>query len=315
MRTDMASHPPPSMPQRRTRDREVRVGLFVVGGLVAAVALLFALTDASTFRGRYKVATRLPDAGGVRKGDPVQMRGVNIGRVKGFGIEAQGVQLTLEIEGEYRFPADSRVELASGGLLTGRVVAIQPGTSPQVAKDGAVLPGATGGEGALDQVGGMAEKAQRVLGQVEKLVSDQTVSNVGQSTESLAQMLAELRALTAEQRKEVGALSASLRKSAAGLERAAAGPELERSVQRLDRMTAQMEKTMSALDRSANSLEVVLARIERGEGTLGKLSRDESLYRNTNEAVSNLNRTAAELQTLVQDVKANPRRYINLEIF
>jgi phospholipid/cholesterol/gamma-HCH transport system substrate-binding protein len=311
--TGTIPHPP--TPRRREHDREVWVGLFVLLGVFAALALLFTLTDASTFRGRYVVKTVVADAAGVRKGDPVQMRGVNIGRIKGFRIFDSGVEVALEIEGAYEVPADSQVELTSSGLFGNMAARIIPGTSHLAVAHGGTLPSTEKAAGAADRLTDITTQAQRTLVQVQKLLSDQTVQNVEQSTASLNQMLAELRDLTAEQRDEVRGLTRSLRRSAAGLEKAVAGPELARSIERLDRVTAQMEHTMTALDRSSRSLEVVMGRLERGEGTLGKLSRDESLYRNASEAVSNLNRTATELRTLVQDVKANPRRYIHLEIF
>ena len=64
--------------------REVRVGLFVLIGAAASLWILFLTTDPATFRGRYMVTTTVPEAMGLRKGDPVQMRGVNIGRVHGL---------------------------------------------------------------------------------------------------------------------------------------------------------------------------------------------------------------------------------------
>jgi phospholipid/cholesterol/gamma-HCH transport system substrate-binding protein len=56
------------------------------------------------------------------------------------------------------------------------------------------------------------------------------------------------------------------------------------------------------------SLEVVLARMEAGEGTLGRLSQDDSLY-------VSLTRTITSIGVLAEDVQANPRKYVNLEVF
>jgi ABC-type transporter Mla subunit MlaD len=87
--------PPP--PPSRGKHREAWVGLFVVAGILATVILLAVMTDAALFRGRYIVTTTVPNAGGIRKGDPVQMRGVNIGRIMGFGIGPKDVDVRLEI--------------------------------------------------------------------------------------------------------------------------------------------------------------------------------------------------------------------------
>ena len=96
MSTDKPLPPPPPP---RGKHREVWVGLFVIGGLIAIVTTLAVMTDAALFRGRYILTSTVPNASGIRKGDPVQMRGVNIGRILGFKIDGQGVEMRLEIEG------------------------------------------------------------------------------------------------------------------------------------------------------------------------------------------------------------------------
>ena len=96
---------------RMTGGREIRIGVFVLLGGLAFGAVLFLMTDPATFRGRYMVATEVIDAGGIRRGDPVQMRGVNIGRVHQFDLTASGVLITLEIEGQWGIPEDSHAVL------------------------------------------------------------------------------------------------------------------------------------------------------------------------------------------------------------
>ncbi len=131
--------PPP--PPSRGKHREAWVGLFVVAGILATVILLAVMTDAALFRGRYIVTTNVPNAGGIRKGDPVQMRGVNIGRIIGFGIGQKDVDVRLEIEGEYKIPKDSRVEVKAAGLLGGMVAEVIPGASPETIGLGRPDPG------------------------------------------------------------------------------------------------------------------------------------------------------------------------------
>ena len=69
------------------------------------------------------------------------------------------------------------------------------------------------------------------------------------------------------------------------------------------------------LDKSSKSLESILGRMDRGEGTLGKLSTDDTLYKNASEATANLNKATQELNKLLADFQAHPKKYINLEIF
>jgi phospholipid/cholesterol/gamma-HCH transport system substrate-binding protein len=65
---------------------------------------------------------------------------------------------------------------------------------------------------------------------------------------------------------------------------------------------------MNRLDGSVRSLEAVVRRIEQGEGTLGKLSKDDELYQDLLESVQSLN-------ALLQDLRANPKRYFKIEVF
>ncbi len=304
---------PPDFPSRG-RGRELTVGLLVIAGVAAILITLFTLTDAALFRGRYIVTTTVPNAGGIRKGDPAQMRGVNIGRILQFSISKDAVAIRLEIEGEYKIPSDSRVELKSSGLLGGMVADVIPGASTKVLSWGDQLPG-TIGEGVFEQVDDLTKAAQTAVGRVEKLLSDETVTNVQKGSGELRQLLRELQATVGEQRKELIVLSRNLRKSSEGIEKATAGPELERSVKRLDVLTERMDGVMGRLERSGSSMEAVLARVEHGEGSLGKLTKDDELYVNASEAAANLKKAAAEMARLTEDIRLNPKKYVKLSLF
>ena len=303
------SEDPVAMVPPRTIDREVRVGAFVIIGIVAALVALFTLTDAGMFRGRYYLRTLVADAGGLRRGDPVQMRGVNIGRVTGFEIVPDGVQIRMEVQGEYEVPQDSRVALRSSGLLGGLTAEIIPGRSNENLDSGDAIMGASNaGSDIFETAAGIGTRADTVLQRAQALLSPQTVNAIGTSAVELQALIAELQALAVQQRTELAGLTGSLRRSAAGVEQATSGPELARAVARVDSLTLRLDAASGSLNRASNSLESVIGRLERGEGTLGRLSRDDSLYNNLNSAAANVNR-------LAEDIRENPRRYINIRVF
>lgn len=291
----------------RSRRREVWTGVFVIAGVLAVLVALFTLTDAATFRGRYIVTTVVPDAGGIRRGDPVQMRGVNIGRVQRFTMVPEGVAIRLELEGDYRVPRDSRVLLRAAGVLGGVVAEVEPGSSADALRGSDLLPGTRVG-GVFDLADDVGTRASDVLERIKAALNDRTVSALGDGAAELRVLLAELNQLAAEQRRGLVELTSSLSRSAAGVERVAAGPELARIVERLDAAATKTEAVTASLGRASASLEVMLARLERGEGTLGRLSTDESLYNNVSQA-------AASLDALLTDVRANPERYFRVRIF
>jgi phospholipid/cholesterol/gamma-HCH transport system substrate-binding protein len=291
----------------RSANREVKVGAFVLTGLLAFFVALFSLTDVGTFRGRYYATTVIENAGGMRNGDPVQMRGVNIGRVSSFNMVPDGVAVRLEIYNRYDIPEDSRVLVRSAGLLGGMIVDVVPGDSPNRVSEDEILAGEVQTD-ILTTASDLGGEAETVLARANLLLSESTIGSVGASAVELQALLVDLSTLAATQREELALLSQSLRRSAEGVERVTSGPELERAVANIDSLTSRLDETTQSLGSASTSLESVLGRIDRGEGTLGRLISDESLYNNFNSAV-------VSLQELVNDIRADPRRYLNVSVF
>ncbi|MFH1763831.1 MAG: MlaD family protein [Gemmatimonadota bacterium] len=296
-----------AIPRNKSR-LEFRVGIFVLVGMVAALFALFLLTDPSTFRGRYRISTVVEDAGGIRRGDPVQMRGVNVGRVMSFSMAPQGVRITLEIEGAWDIPADSRSRLVSGGILGGRTVEIVEGGSPDPISGGGEIPGENVA-GLLDFPADLGQDAQAVLGQIKKLLAEPTLDAIQGSASELQALLAQLSRLAEDQGREIAQLTASLNRSALGLEDAAgSGEDLARAVARADSALMTVNRTSEVLLRASASLQSILQRIEEGEGTLGQLSTNPALYETLAEALESV-------RLLTDDIRANPGRYVRIEIF
>jgi phospholipid/cholesterol/gamma-HCH transport system substrate-binding protein len=311
-----ASHeqPLPALTPSRFRDRELWVGVFVILGVAAVLTALFTLTDASLFRGRYIIRTVVTDAGGIRRGDAVQMRGVNIGRVTSFRVAPEGVAVDLEIDNQYPIPSDSKVELRASSLLGGMVANIIPGISAANARGGLVLPGSVG-KGIFDQIDALQVSAGQALVRVQSLLDEKTIQNVHEGGDDLRKLMRQLNEVASEQRGEFAALTGSLRHSAEALEKTATGPEIDRSVKRIDVVTAKLDSIASVLGRTSRSAESILARTDRGEGSLGKLTTDDALYNNASEAAATMKKAAEELARLVADVRAEPKKYLKLSVF
>lgn len=306
--------PLPAAPPSRGRDRELWAGALVILGVVAIFTALFTLTDAALFRGRYIVSTLVSHAGGIRKGDPVQEKGVNIGRVMQFKITPEGVVINLEIEGEYPIPKDSTVEIRSSGLLGGMFANVVPGTATEFARQGDRLPGSIAA-GAFEQVDALAGSATKAVERMQSLLSDETIDNVHQISGNTRQLILDLQATIKEQRTDLLVLTKSLRKSAEGLEPLTTGPDLPQAAKRLNALTERLDGVVTTFDRSSKSLETVMARLERGEGSLGKLTKDDQLYVNAAEAVASLNKAADELGQLTADIRKQPKKYLKFSVF
>ena len=83
----------------------------------------------------------------------------------------------------------------------------------------------------------------------------------------------------------------------------------------LEEVATRMDEVLAGLDRSSQSLESILGRIDRGEGSLGKLTTDDALYDNVSSAAANLDEAAVEIRALLEDVRTKPKKYIKLSLF
>ena len=292
--------------------RQVRIGMFVLAGLMATTWLLFLLTDPATFRGRYQVTTTVDNVMGLRKGDPVQMRGVTIGQVHDFELGGQGedVVIILEVEGEWLIPEGSTTRLVTPGLMAPRTVEIVPGPGPGTIGRGDTMPGIAV-RGLLDDTETLGEKGQIALDRIAELLSRENLDAFGGSAEGLKTLMSELSDLVESEKENVKELIQSLNSAADGLAEVT-GPEFREDLTSLvaeaDSLMGRLNGTSESIGGAVASFEAILARLEKGEGTLGQLLVNDTLFTNLAAAVESA-------RLLMDDLRENPGRYINFSIF
>jgi phospholipid/cholesterol/gamma-HCH transport system substrate-binding protein len=220
------------------------------------------------------------------------------------------VDITMEIDGEWKIPRGSRTVMGEAGLFGGRTLDIERGDSSEFYQEGDTIPGqGASGSGLLGSVDELSAKAGSVLSSLDSLLNPETVGNVQSTARDLDELLSQLSAMTREQRNTISRLTESLARSAEGLESASAvGPDVAKVIARADSATATLTTTANNLDAAATSLRSVMARVDAGQGTLGMLSTDRALY-------DNLSGAAESLHSLLDDLQAHPNKYINISIF
>ena len=296
--------------------RQVRIGMFVIAGLIATIYLLYLLTDPGTFRNRYVVTTTVDDALGLRTGDPVQMRGVNIGRVQRFEFGSDGeesVVVFLEIVGQWIIPGGSTTQIVTPTLMAPKTVEVLQGPGPGTIGDGDNMPGIAV-KGLLDDTETLGEKGQIALDRIAELLSPKNLEAFGGSAEGLNTLVGEVSDILESEGENIGELIESLKQAADGLaEMTADGPELREdltsTIASADSLMTRLNTTAENIDGTFETLRTILARIEDGEGTLGRLWASDSLY-------TNLTATAESARLLMDDIRENPERYMpGLSIF
>jgi len=119
-----------------------------------------------------------------------------------------------------------------------------------------------------------------------------------------AQFSAQLQAIAAEQNRNLTETLAAYRRAASSLDSARISATLEN----LRETSSNVTRLTADLDSSTTRLNSLMARVNNGEGTVGKLLTDTLLYRDIRNLVG-------RTDSLLADFKANPKKYINLRIF
>ena len=284
------------------RSSEFRVGITLsIAGAILILGILW-LGGMKLGEERYGIGIVFNEIGGLGAGDRVTVAGLEAGEVLSLELLNGRVLVDIEIDSDIRIPVDSRISVASYGLIGAKSVAIKPGTSDEYIAPGTVVQGIYD-KGLGDVVSEMGEaltEIRSVLKTADAALSDveargqvrTTLKNASIATTDLVIAVADLKATAAslrefiERNEDSAASTLSSFEEASGHFAAASG-EIE---------------TMSA------SLDSIVGRLESGEGTLGKLMTDERAHDEFLAAVR-------EVRDLVSDIRENPKSFVKFSIF
>ena len=227
-----------------------------------------------------------------------------------MGMGNEDVVIILEVEGQWLIPEGSSTQLVSPGLMAPRTVEIVPGPGPGTIGPGSTLPGRAV-KGLLDNTESLGEKGQIALDRIAELLSPDNLDAIGGSAEGLNTLLGDLSDLVESESESLSELIQAFNRAADGLAEVT-GPELRENLTnaatKADSLMGRLNATSESIEGAVASLETILARIEGGEGTLGQLSVNDSLFTGLTAAVESA-------RLLMDDVRENPRRYIKVSIF
>lgn len=292
------------------RTQEIIIGLVVLVGLLLLGTLIVLFGEfRDLFRDTYSVTVHFRSAAGVRPGTPVFLTGVEVGAVKEVTFDPPGVSLRLDIDTQYRIPADSTVSIRRKGILADPFVEFSPGDPSRVLPtdgsarlEGTISP-------SIDQAAG---KLQRLVERLDALLSDEelqedfrtTLSNLARLSGRGTETLDQVRELTDELRRfvdlssrlvtELDTLSTDLRR------------QVEHQGRNLDRLTDALVRNSEELNRSLETASDILTSLRRGEGSVGKLLTQDELYRQLVDTVAQTRRTVTELQKTIAYFREHP---------
>ncbi len=298
------------------RAQQVRVGLVFIFSVAILVAGILWFKNFKFGGQNVKVVVEFPTTSGLVKGDPVEVRGVPSGQVSGIRFESGRALVTLDLDEGVKLHSDTRFVIENVGIMGQKLVAIYPGveTIP-------VDPAGRNFRGVYQPgIPEFMSNLQTVLASFDRLTtrldtllaafdeSDQgslrrTLRNTETITEDLARFMKETHGELAQAVRNFSLAMDDLHRTLNGRDEQV-GTLLTAST----RAAARADSALVTLQAAMSRADSLMSRLDRGEGSMGKLMRDEDLYR---ELTGTLNETRA----LIGDIKANPKKYFKVSVF
>jgi phospholipid/cholesterol/gamma-HCH transport system substrate-binding protein len=278
--------------------QEATVGALVLVGLLLFIGGTMWL-GGKRFSTRPTVAVQFADAGTLKRGSPVRVSGVQLGSVDEIEFQGYGkVLVHLHLDEAVAPRRDAAAELASVGLVGDAVINFIPGTAAEPLSGDAVIIGTTA-PGFMDIGTKLGDQASSVLGGVNEIRFKEVSEDLQRSLRAF-ERLANLYSNTVTGPiAQLTTTMAGLRTVSARIDSVLVAAQLDRATRTADSLMLNLGRLSASAQSTASQLDSVLARVNRGEGSLGKLMADTVLYQNTQ-------RLMKSLQEFVDDLKKNP---------
>ncbi len=296
--------------------KEIKAVLFVFGGIFLFLIGYNFLDGTSLFKSENKLYTIYNQVEGLHSGTKVTVNGLTIGKVTNidFLSGTDKILVSFTVRSDLEFSKNSMAELYEAGLIGGKSIAVIPVYDNTVVQTGDTLlsrvkPGFTDVIGeeiitlqvklealltnadilfsSLNNI--MDDKAQKELNKALIGVSV-TVDNLNSASQSLSKILTNQKGNINKSFENIANISDNLNKVSDSL------------------ATTNVKQMINEFEIVAVKLNKVLTSIESGEGSMGKLLKDEALY-------NNLVNSTKEVELLVKDLKEHPKRYVHFSLF
>lgn len=302
---------------------ETKVGILAVFALTGMI-LGFNFLKGNGLLGRTrKLYAVFDDLGTLDKSNQVKINGLPVGAVYDLAAkdkEVNGIVVTINLTRAVNIPTNS-VAFISSGLVGSSYITIEKGTSTEYLKNGDTILTRVD-EGLLgdltSQVNPTLSKARDaidslklLLGSVNQVLDPATtynlrrvIANLVNATSSLNELLNTQTGALAQSLGNMSAITANLKKN-----NDTVSSILHNVNQATDKMARlDLASTLDTMQSTLAALKTTIDKLNSNKGTLGKLMNDDALYNNLNYAL-------VSLETLLDDVRLHPKRYVNVSVF
>ena len=244
---------------------------------------------------------------------PVTVKGNRVGKVEAitYDFETGKTRVSFSVDSRFKFSKNSTIRLYELGIMGGNAITIIPADDTDYAQKndflksevehGLVTSLTKNFSGLSTGLDATLKTADTLLLNLNTLVEDDSekglknaIAELNVTMKSFKNLSISLNKMMTEDTSKLNSMLTSFSKTAESFKKL--GDTLDK---------ANLGETVAGLDKTLNNLNGVLSSIESGEGTMGKLMKDEKLYNNFEAA-------AKELEELLQDIKLHPKRYFRI---
>ena len=312
--------------------KEIIVGFVFVAALALLIWGIMYLKGTELFRNRMIVYAVYDRVNGLVPANPVTINGLVVGQVKTLEFSEKNTRqivATLYInKAHYPIPANSVARIISSDLMGSKEIAIVLGDSAVLLKSGDTLKSlieATLGDQVNQQLLPLKRKAESLISSIDTLatVLNQvlnadtrqnlvtSIGNIRQALDNLAHTTYNLDTLVTSERDNLARIISNVESISSNLKK-----NNEKINHILDNFSdisdslakANVPATINEVNRVVVNLNDVVTRINKGEGSLGLLVNDKKLY-------NELEKASRDLNLLLEDIKANPKKYVKVSVF
>lgn len=286
--------------------RELRIGIFLAIALFILAVFIFIVGDITViFRKEgYSLYAVFDSVAGLEKSAVVRMAGVKAGYVKDIRLQENRAQVLMKIDHGIQVPQGSKASLAALGLLGEKYIEISPGEEKRHCKPGETIEGlpplSFDQMGALllsigNEVKEMGESLKAMIG------GEESRTHFRDTLRNLSSLTTDLNDIFGTNKEE---LSRSFQMSSRAIEKF--DKRVEDVSQNMDELISLLKDTVEEnrenikinmksikdlilkTEESLKLLKESLDKINRGEGTVGKLIQEPELYESTQKTVDEL---------------------------
>lgn len=296
----------------KTSHIEFRVGVITLLGFAILLASLYWLQGYKMERNAQRVRVMFSDVGTLSAGDRVTVSGVHKGKVNNLQLTGEGVMVELLLYRDVELHRDAQFVIKNLGVMGERFIAIHPGEAIERYDTAMVAIGKA--EVGIPELMGIVgdiviELRNMVNGIRQTVASDTSLARFNRTVANMESLSHSLVGLMERNDNKLDRTADNVVRASEQMSQMIArnAEMVDSTVNRFHQASIGLDSLIQHLDTLSSDMRLFADQLNNGDGTLQLMMKDRRLY-------DDLRGTADNIDALIEDIRANPRKYINLKV-